>query len=94
MGELIRVPEANPFHFGLANLLGFGGAGYWWMGQKRKAVIAWCIVLLGGTCTLGMLYVFAFIAAYDAYLLGQRLQLGESVGETQNGLPFLDAIFR
>lgn len=94
MGEMIRRPDANPFAFGLANLFGLGGAGYYWMGQRRKAWITWAIMLFGGPCTLGTLYLFAFASAYDAYLLGQRLQLGESIGDRQNGLPILDLVFR
>lgn len=94
MGDLIRLEEANPFALGLANLFGLGGAGYYWMGQRRKAFLAWAIVSIGGFCTCGMTFIFAFAAAYDAYLLGQRLQLGESIGETENGLPILDLLFR
>jgi hypothetical protein len=90
---LLRRPEANPFLFGLANLLGCGGAGYFWMGQRRKAYITWAVVLVGGPCTLGTLYVFAFASAYDAYLLGQRLQQGEAISPTQNGLPLFDRLF-
>lgn len=91
---LIRRPDADPVRFGLANLLGFGGAGYYWMGQRKKAWFTWALVLIGGPCTLGTLYIFAFAAAYDAYLLGQRLQQGEAITPMQNGLPILDRLFK
>ena len=31
-----------------------------------------------------------FVFAYDAYLLGQKLASGESIGPKENGLSFLD----
>lgn len=92
--EPIRRPDVDPFKLGLLNLLGGGGFGYWWIGQKRKAVQTWMIVVAGSACTCGTLYVFAFVAAYDGYLLGQRLERGESIDVDQNALAFLDAIFR
>ena len=94
MGELITISDSNPLLFGGLNLIGFGGAGYYLMGQKKKAYTAWLIDALGGLCTFGLLYALVPLAAYDAYLLGQRLQLGESIDESENGLPLLDAIFR
>jgi len=39
---------------------------------------------------IGMLV--PWIAAYDAYLLGQKLQRGESIGVNENGLSFLNSI--
>ena len=47
-----------------------------------------------GTITCGLGYLFAFVAAYDAYLLGQKLQNGEAIGENENGVEFLNAIFK
>ena len=90
----IHRPDLDPFKLGLLNLFGCGGLGYWLIGQKRKAVQTWMIVLIGSPCTCGTLYVFAFVAAYDAYLLGQRMELGESITPDQNALAFLGSIFR
>lgn len=92
--ELIRRPEADPFVLGLANLCLLGGGGYYWLGQRRKAWITWAVVLIGGCCTLGTTWVLVFATAYDAYLLGQRLQLGEGVEEGQTALPVLRLLFR
>ena len=78
----------------LFNLLTAGGGGYWTMGQRRKAIQTWLIVLVGGFLTCGTLWVFTFVTAYDAYLLTQRVGLGERIRVDQNALPFLDRIFR
>lgn len=97
MGQMITKPDANPIVFGLANLFLFGAVGYFLMGQKKKAMISAAICVVPGVLTCGLLFitgVFAWVAAYDAYLLGQKLQSGQSIGENENGLDFLNAIFK
>ena len=39
-------------------------------------------------------WIWMIIAMYDAYLLGQKLASGESIGENENGLEFLNMIFK
>ncbi len=101
MGQMITKPDANPIVLAAANFFVLGAAGYFLAGQKKKAMIAaavlvgmWCLSL----CTLGLASPLVAIAncvfAYDAYLLGQKLQSGQSVGENENGLEFLNAIFK
>ncbi len=87
-------PDPRPVGYALANLLGFGGVGYYWMGQKEKAWKTWAITVLAGIPTCGLTSFFAFLTAYDAYLLGQRLELGASIAVDDNALPLLDTIFR
>lgn len=94
MGEMIQKPETNPIIVAACNWLGLGGLGYFLMGQKKKAIISWIITIVGGTITCGLGYIWVFVAAYDAYLLGQKLQSGQAIGENENGLPFLNAIFK
>lgn len=94
MGEMITKPDANPILFAALNWIGLGGLGYFLMGQKKKAIITWIITIVGGTITCGIGYLWVWVAAYDAFLLGQKLQRGESIGENENGLPFLNAIFK
>lgn len=93
MGEMITKPDANPIVFAVCNLFGFGGLGYFLMGQKSKAiacVVGWWVCAM---CTFGMgspiSGIIGLIAAYDGYLLGQKLQNGESIGEKENALEFL-----
>lgn len=92
MGEMITKPDANPILYAVLNLFVWGGLGYFLMGQKKKAIIS--IVLWWITICFGLSLIVALITAYDAYLLGQKLQQGESIGQNQNGLSFLDAIFK
>lgn len=100
MGEMITKPDANPIIFAACNLFLFGAVGYFLMGQQKKAMITAGIWFASWIC-LGWLGIGALIAfavtlatAYDAYLLGQKLQAGESIGMNENGLEFLNAIFK
>lgn len=97
MGAMITKPDANPIIFALANLFFAGGLGYFLMGQKKKAYITWGIIIGVSVITCGfgtIIALFGWVTAYDAYLLGQKLQSGQSVGENENGLDFLNAIFK
>ena len=79
----------------VANFFIFGALGYYLIGQQKKAMIAAIatIALSAITCgTLGWLPVLIF--TYDGYLLGQKLQSGQSIGENENGLDFLNSIFK
>jgi hypothetical protein len=93
MGAMISKPDANPILFGICNLFLFGALGYFLMGQQKKAIISAIIYVIGWpVCGLSVIWIW--IAAYDAYLLGQKLQSGASIGENENGLEFLNAIFK
>lgn len=92
MGELIQKPDTNPIVVALLNLLLLGGVGYFIMGQQKKGIISIVATLIGSCFGIGV--IVPWITAYDAYLLGQKLQNGESIGQNQNGLGFLDSIFK
>ena len=94
MGEMIQKPDTNPIIVAAANWLGFGGLGYFLMGQQKKAIISWVIVVVVGALTCGFGWLFVWVTAYDAYLLGQKLQRGEAIGVNENGLDFLNMIFK
>lgn len=98
MGEMITKPDANPIVYAVCNLFFAGGLGYFLMGQKKKAFITWGIVIGVAIISCGMLSIVSvvmnWITTYDAYLLGQKLQNGESIGENENGLEFLNALFK
>ncbi|MCO4743185.1 MAG: hypothetical protein KC912_00250 [Proteobacteria bacterium] len=94
MGEMIHKPDANPILFAVLNLF-FCSVGYFVMGQTKKGIMSLVIGFVASLCTLGLgFWVWAGIVVYDAYLLGQKLQQGESIGMNENGLSFLDAIFK
>lgn len=94
MGEMIQKPDTNPIIIAAANWFGLGGLGYLLMGQKKKAIITWIITIVGGTITCGLGYMFVWVTTYDGYLVAQKLQSGQAVGENENGLDFLNAIFK
>ncbi len=92
MGEMITKPDANPILFAVLNLFVLGCLGYFIMGQKKKAIIA--VIVSVVTSCVGLSPIAILIFTYDAYLLGQKLQAGESIGENENGLEFLNMIFK
>lgn len=100
MGEMITKPDANPIVFALANWIGFGALGYYLMGQQKKAMVAlglFAAAMALSVCSFGFclpIYLYNFVLIYDAYLLGQKLQSGQSIGMNENGVEFLNAIFK
>ena len=92
MGEMIQKPDTNPVVVAVLNLFLLGGVGYMMMGQQKKGIMSIVGTVLLSCVGIGAL--IPWITAYDAYLLGQKLQAGDSVGENENGLDFLDAIFK
>ena len=101
MGEMITKPDANPIVFALCNFFGFSAVGYLLMGQQKKAIISLVMVLvvfpaLSCCFFLGVPFAIAWpwVVAYDAYLLGEKLQRGDSIGVNENGLEFLNALFK
>ena len=88
MGEMITKPDANPIVLAVLNVLICGlPLGYFMMGQSGKGIAAIIYIILLSWTGFGMLLAFVF--AYDAYLLGQKLASGESIGDKENGLDFL-----
>jgi hypothetical protein len=59
------------------------------MGQQGKAIAALIYTVVLSGCTMGVGWFIVFVFMYDAYLLGQKLQNGEAIGEKENGLDFL-----
>ena len=100
MGQMITKPDANPIIVAIANLMTAGVLGYFLIGQKKKATTALIIavvVFFLSICTFGlggMLYLYSWVLAYDGYLLGQKLQSGQSIGMNENGLDFLNSVFK
>ncbi len=92
MDEL-DFPDVNPTLPALLNLLLAGCAGYFYLGQRTKGVVfgvAWVVTFCTGVGPV----VVGLVAAYDAWLLGLKLQSGQSVGRTESGLEALDHVFR
>lgn len=92
MGEMITKPDTNPVIPAVLNLFLWGCVGYFIIGQKKKAIMS-VVIAVVLTC-VGLSPIWLCVTAYDAYLLGQKLQSGESIGMNENGLSFLDALFK
>ena len=89
MGEMITKPDANPIVLAVLNIFICGlPIGYFMMGQSTKAIAGFVYTIVLGFVGIG--YLLPWLYAYDAYLLGQKLAAGESIGEKENGLSFLD----
>jgi len=89
MGEMITKPDANPIVLAVLNVFICGfPIGYFMMGQSGKAIAAFVYFFVLSFVGIG--YLLPWVFAYDAYLLGQKLAAGESIGEKENGLSFLD----
>ncbi len=91
MGQISK-PDTNPIIPAALNWLLLGGVGYLMIGQQKKGIVSIVATVL--LSCVGVGFLIPFITAYDAYLLGQKLQSGQSIGEMENGLEFLNAIFK
>jgi hypothetical protein len=75
-----HVPPPDPNLVLVLNLLVFGAAGYWILGQKQKAVIA-TVLWVAGLATCGVVSgLVAAVAAYDGYQQANRLRAASSNG--------------
>jgi TM2 domain-containing membrane protein YozV len=95
MGEMINKPDANPIVAAIATA--FWGIGYFLIGQKKKGMIVLGFNVVTAFCCLylfGLPWLVNLVCAYDAYLVAQKLASGQSVGENENGLEFLNSIFK
>lgn len=67
------VPPPDPNLVLILNLLVFGAAGYWILGQKHKAIIA-AVAWVAGLATCGVVSgLVAAFAAFDGYREANRL---------------------
>lgn len=82
----IEPSGQNAIVVALLNFFVLGCGGYFYIGQKKKAIGG----LIFSVVTCGF---FNWLAAYDGYLIGQKLQNGEAVREHEVGLGFLGGIF-
>ena len=91
MAEQITKPDANPILLAVLDLFLCGlPVGHFMIGQQKKAIIFFLATLVLSVVGIGM--IIPWIAAYDAYLLGEKLKTGASIGMNENGLKFLDSI--
>ena len=85
-------PDVNPIVPAVLNALTVGFAGYWMLGQKKKALVSLVAGLALSLVCVGLAVLP--ITAYDAYLLGEKLKNGDSIGENESALQWLNAVFK
>jgi TM2 domain-containing membrane protein YozV len=76
-------PPKNAIIAAVLSLLLFGGVGQLYLGQQKKGIIlivAWLVFWL--VPCVGPL-IASIIGAIDAFVIGDKLQKGQSVGDMQ-----------
>lgn len=76
-------PPKNPIVAAILSLVLLGGVGQLYLGQQKKGIIiivAWIITWI--IPCVGPL-IIAALGAVDAYIMADKLQKGESIGDMQ-----------
>jgi TM2 domain-containing membrane protein YozV len=74
-------PPKNAIIAAVLSLLLFGGVGQMYLGQTKKGVIIIVASIL--LACVGIGFLIPFIGAVDAYMMAEKLQKGESIGDMQ-----------
>lgn len=75
-------PPKNPIIAAVLSLLLLGGVGQMYLGQTKKGIII-IVVTLVLYCVFGLGVLINILGAIDAYMLADKLQKGESIGDMQ-----------
>ena len=74
-------PPKNPIVAALLSLLLFGGVGQIYLGQQKKGIILIVASLL--LSCIGVGFVVWIVGVVDAYILADKLQKGQPIGDMQ-----------
>jgi TM2 domain-containing membrane protein YozV len=75
------TPPKNPIIAAVLSLLLLGGVGQMYIGQMKKGIIL--IVATVVLSCIGIGVIIPFLGAVDAYMLADKLQKGEAIGDMQ-----------
>ena len=75
------TPPKNPIIAAVLSFLLFGGVGQIYLGQAKKGVILILASILLACVGIGLF--IPVIGAIDAYILADKLQNGEAIGDMQ-----------
>jgi len=74
-------PPKDPIIAAVLSAIILGGVGQLYLGQQKKgiilivaSVVLWCV---------GFGWVVQLVGAYDAYVIGNKLKAGQSVGDME-----------
>jgi len=74
-------PPKDPVIAAVLSVLLLGGVGQMYLGQTKKGIIL--IVATVVLSCVGVGFVIPFVGAYDAYVIGNKLKSGKSVGDME-----------
>ena len=74
-------PPKNPIIAAVLSVLLLGGVGQMYIGQMKKGIILIVATLVLSCIGIGL--VIPILGAVDAYLLADKLQKGEAIGDMQ-----------
>ena len=76
-------PPKNAILAAILSLILFGGVGQLYLGQQKKGIIL-IVVWVLGWCSFGIITtIAAIVGAIDAYMMADKLQKGETIGDMQ-----------
>ena len=75
------TPPKNPIIAAILSLLLLGGVGQMYIGQMKKGIIL--IVATVVLSCIGIGVIIPILGAVDAYMLADKLQKGEAIGDMQ-----------
>jgi TM2 domain-containing membrane protein YozV len=74
-------PPKDPIIAAVLSLLLLGGVGQLFLGQTKKGIILIVATIL--LACVGIGFLVPFLGAYDAYVIGNKLKNGQSVGDME-----------
>jgi TM2 domain-containing membrane protein YozV len=75
-------PPKNAIVAAILSLLLFGGVGQLYLGQQKKGIIL-IVAAIILYCAFGLGVIVNLLGAIDAYMMADKLQKGESIGDMQ-----------
>ena len=77
-------PPKNPIIAAVLSFLFLGGVGQLYMGQQKKGIIIILVAIVAWCFSVGTLgWIVHILGAIDVYMLAEKLQKGESIGDMQ-----------
>jgi TM2 domain-containing membrane protein YozV len=74
-------PPKDPIIAAVLSLLLLGGVGQIYLGQQKKGIILIVATVL--LACVGIGFLVPLLGAYDAYVIGNKLKNGQSVGDME-----------
>jgi TM2 domain-containing membrane protein YozV len=74
-------PPKNPIIAAVLSLILLGGVGQIYLGQTKKGIIIIVVTLLLSCVGIG--FIIWIVGIIDAYIMADKLQKGEAIGDMQ-----------